>query len=501
MQQEAAFLTLTLDDEAASERFGEDLAPALRMGDCVLLSGDLGMGKTTIARALIRAFLNNDEAEVPSPTFTLVNQFDEGRTPLSHFDLYRINNPDELDEIGFSDALSSGITLVEWPENAASDMPQTALTVKIDTHGDGRLLSFYGNKTWENRLSRTLAIRAFLDRTGWEGARRRFLQGDASPRAYEKVFRHDGLEAVLMDSPSIADGPIVKDGKRYSELAHLAENVRPFVAIGEALRAQGLPAPELYGHDMEAGFLLMQDFGQETVIANEAPVLERYDAAIDILARMHGMVWPDYVSLPDGSIYHLPHFDQTVFDIEISLLAEWYAPYVAGIQFSNKAQADYLAIWQNLFEIVSSGETSWFLRDYHSPNLMWRSGESGDNRIGLIDYQDALIGPSAYDVASLCQDARYTVPEEMEHHLKTRYIAARSKQTTPFDVDAFERDYAIIAAERGTRLLGLWPRLKYRDGKPHYMKHMARTKDYLQRALNHPVLSELKRWYADNLTL
>ncbi|MEP3673709.1 MAG: tRNA (adenosine(37)-N6)-threonylcarbamoyltransferase complex ATPase subunit type 1 TsaE, partial [Hyphomicrobiales bacterium] len=109
------FLTLTLEDDAASNRFGEDIAPALRSGDCVLLSGDLGMGKTTIARALIRAFLDDDQAEVPSPTFTLVNHFEEGRTPLAHFDLYRITDPDELQEIGFKEALETGITLVEWP--------------------------------------------------------------------------------------------------------------------------------------------------------------------------------------------------------------------------------------------------------------------------------------------------------------------------------------------------------------------------------------------------
>jgi len=259
-------------------------------------------------------------------------------------------------------------------------------------------------------------------------------------------------EAVLMDSPAIEDGPIVKDGKRYSELAHLAEDVRPFLAIGEALRAANLPAPEMYAYDLEQGFLLMQDFGQETVIANDAPHPERYQVALDILAKMQ--VW-----------------------------------------------AEYLALWQDLFELVSTGEKSWFLRDYHSPNLMWRADQTGLEQIGLIDYQDALIGPSAYDVASLCQDARYTVPEDMELMLKARYIEARAAQQKPFDIDAFERDYAIIAAERGTRLLGLWPRLKYRDGKPHYMNHMPRTKDYLRRALKHPALVDLKRWYADNLGL
>lgn len=495
------FLTLTFDDEAASQNFGEEIAPALRSGDCILLSGDLGMGKTTIARAVIQAFLNDMGAEVPSPTFTLVNHFEEGRVPLAHFDLYRLSHGDDLVEIGFRHALDSGIVLVEWPERAQDDMPENALTLKIAVKGDGREVTFFGNQHWADRIKRTLDIRTFLDAHGWQGATRRYLQGDASARAYEKVYKDDGACAVLMDAPAENDGPIIKDGKRYAELAHLAEDVRPFVAIGEALRARNLPAPELCAHDIKSGLLLIEDFGSQNIIEDGAPVLERYEAAVDILAEMHGYDWPDAVPLPDGSSHTLASFDQSVFEIEISLLQEWYAPHVLGGQFSDAAQTRYEALWKTLFDILSTGEKSWLLRDYHSPNLMWREKEHGMRRIGIIDYQDALIGPSAYDVASLCQDARITIPLEMEMHLKERYSAARHKQDKGFDGDAFEQDYAIIAAERGTRLLGLWPRLKYRDGKDHYMAHMPRTKEYLNRALTHPVLQELKHWYADNLGL
>lgn len=502
MQPEKPFLILTLADEAASERLGEDLAPILRSGDCVLLSGGLGAGKTTLARALIRAFLGEPDAEVPSPTFTLVNVFEEGRIPLFHFDLYRIADPDELEETGFADSLRNGIALIEWPERAESEMPCDALTLSLADEGTGRSLAFSGNARWQARIARTRLIRSFLERSGWKDAQRHFLQGDASQRAYEKIYGTTGGQAaVLMDAPPLADGPAVKNGKRYSEIAHLAENVRPFVAIGEALRRNGLCAPELYAHDMEAGLLLMQDFGSQSVISNGAPDKIRYEAAIDVLARIHSFDWPQTAPLPDGSLYALPFFDEGVFDIEISLLAEWYAPHVRGAPFSDAAQAEYRTIWKNLFGILAGGEKSWMLRDYHSPNLMWREDEKGTDRIGLIDYQDALIGPSAYDVASLCQDARHTVSEEMERHLKARYVAARQKQAKPFDEEAFERDYAIIAAERGTRLLGLWPRLKHRDGKPHYMQHMPRTKDYLRRALRHPLLHALKRWYGENLDL
>lgn len=501
MNKEAVILSLTLDGEAASNQLGEDLATILRAGDCLLLTGDLGAGKTTIARALIRAVLNDDEAEVPSPTFTLVNVFEEARVPLSHFDLYRINDPDELEEIGFHESLKDGITLVEWPERATSEMPATALRLSISGQGDKRQVDFFGQDEWPERIDRCLMIRAFLNRHGWQSAVRRFLQGDASSRSYEKVRHAVHGEAVLMNSPAMADGPVVKDGKRYSQLAHLAEDVRAFVAIGETLRERGFPAPELVARDMDSGVLLTQDFGSKTLLTDGKPDFERYKVAIDILTRMHGIDWPQSVNLPDGTSYVLARFDQSVFDIEISLFTDWYAPHVANTLYCDDVKADYVRIWQALFEVVSTGETSWILRDYHSPNLMWRPDEKGEHRIGLIDYQDALIGPSAYDVASLCQDARQTISVEMEKALKTHYINQRRDHTKPFDVEAFERDYAIIAAERGTRLLGLWPRLKHRDGKPDYMQHMPRTKEYLRRALTHPVLSDLKHWFDKNAVL
>lgn len=495
------FIRLTLADEAASARLGEDLAPALRAGDCLLLSGDLGMGKTTLARALIRAFLDDDETEVPSPTFTLVNLYEEGRSPLAHFDLYRLSDPQELTEIGFFDALKDGIILVEWPERAAGEMPTEALKIDFSPSGTGRSLAFTGSPRWAERIGRTLEIREFLDQNGWKTAKRRFLQGDASPRAYETISDNHGKKAILMNAPATTDGSIVRDGKRYSELAHLAEDVRPFVAIGEALRARGLPAPEIYAQAMDKGFLLLQDFGRGSVIEADRPVAERYEVALDLLAAIHSLDWPETVPLPGGNSYTLPVFDKDVVDIELSLLAEWYAPHVAGAAFQASAIKQYQAIWNDLFDRLSRGEKSWMLRDYHSPNLIWRPQEAGLARIGIIDYQDALIGPSAYDVASLCQDARHTVPPALEAALKDRYAAARAAQEKPFDRVAFEADYAIIAAERGTRLLGLWPRLKMRDGKPHYMKHMPRTKEYLRRSLMHPILRDLRRWYDQNLKL
>ncbi|MEM8795132.1 MAG: tRNA (adenosine(37)-N6)-threonylcarbamoyltransferase complex ATPase subunit type 1 TsaE [Pseudomonadota bacterium] len=494
-------LTLFLADEEDSHRFGMDLALSLRAGDAILLSGDLGSGKTTIARALIRTHLADDEAEVPSPTFTLVNAFEAGRIPLYHYDFYRITEAEEIEEIGFSDHLEGSITLVEWPENAEALLPQMAMTIRIEIEGTGRRVTLGGDTRIVDRVNRSLRIRDFLEESGFSSPERRFLQGDASSRAYEIIKDPARGKAILMNWPAQTEQPVLQNGKTYSEAAHLATDVGPFVAIGEALRGRGFPAPELYGIDLDRGFLIMEDFGSATVAENSEPVISRYEVAVDLLARLHSFDWPDSAPVNEDRTHYLSTFDRSIFDIEIGLLIDWYVPHVAEKTLSERAKQDYNEIWSALFQHLEQAEKSWLLRDFHSPNLMWRENKTGEARIGLIDYQDALIGPSAYDVASLCQDARVTVTAENEKALVNRYVAARIAVSQDFDTVDFARDYAIIAAQRGTRLLGLWPRLKVRDAKPHYMKHMPRTIDYLDRALCHPALSDLAGWYRNNLGL
>ncbi len=143
------------------------------------------------------------------------------------------------------------------------------------------------------------------------------------------------------------------------------------------------------------------------------------------------------------------------------------------------------------------------LRDYHSPNLLWLPQRDDIARIGVLDFQDALIGPAAYDVASLLQDARVDVPETMEMTLLGQYVRARQSQSAEhggeFDTAGFTLLYATLAAQRATKILGIFARLDRRDGKPQYLRHMPRLWNYLQRSLAHPALAPLKAWYAANV--
>lgn len=488
-----------LIDEAATERLGADIAMALVPGDLVCLSGEIGAGKSTLARALIRHLARDGELEVPSPTFTLCQRY-ELTPPVSHFDLYRLSNPGEMAELGFDEALASGAVLVEWPERAGCELPADALTIRLDSApGGGRVAHFSGGGEGllAERLHRSLALRRFLD-AHWDAAvERRFLQGDASARRYETAHLA-GETRIVMDSPRRPDGPAIRDGKPYSRIAHLAEDVVPFLAVAEALRAAGFAAPQIFARSLKEGFLLIEHLGQGRIVdENGVPIVGRYEDAARLLAAFHRHDWPRQVTTAgDGGealVHVFPRYDRMALSIEASLLADWYAPRALGRRLDEGERAGFDGIWAELIGQVENSMPTLVMRDYHSPNIIWRGGEAFPQRLGLIDFQDAVIGPQAYDLASLAQDARVDIPPSLERALIEAYLAER-RGAAQFDEAAFLRDYAILAAQRASKILGIFVRLDERDGKPAYLAHLPRMRDYLRRSLAHPALARYRAW-------
>lgn len=489
-------VSVFLRDDAATRQLGEDLALALSVGDCLALSGDLGAGKSALARALLRAMADDEGLEVPSPTFTLVQSYPL-RIPVSHFDLYRLGDAGELVELGFDEALDTGICLVEWPEMAETELPAQRITLRLETEGDGRRATISAPPAQAARVRRVLEIRAFLDRSGFTGAERRFLTGDASMRAYESIYPADGgKRVILMDWPRRPEGPPVLDGKPYPKVAHLAEDAYPFVAIAGMLREKGFATPAIYDVDYDQGILLIEDLGTDGVLdADGRPIAERYRASVACLAQLHALDLPRAISVTADHVHHIPDFDRTAMGMEARLLLDWYLPWKRGEAASDTQRADYLAIWNDLIDQLAAAEKSLLLRDLHSPNIIWRGDDTGIRRIGLIDFQDAMIGPTAYDLASLVQDARVTIDRPLFEQLMGDYLSLRRADPI-FDEPLFLKSWAIMSAQRNCKLAGLWVRLKQRDGKPGYLKHMPRTLTYLQAAFEHEALAPLRDWCA-----
>ncbi len=489
------FDTLSEDAVAALAR---RLAPALRCGDFLALSGDLGAGKTVFARALIRALVGRGDEEVPSPTFALVQPYEAPRFAIHHFDFYRLSGPGEALELGLDEALAAGVVIAEWPERLGGGLPADWLDITLTEIDDPALRSveLVATGAFAPRLQRLAALWRFTGEAGWGDARPAFVTGDASPRSYTRLMAESGT-AILMDWPRAPDGPPIRGGLPYSRIAHLAEDVTAFVAVAGALKAAGLPAPDIDAKDFEQGFLLMEDFGDEVftrMAARGEAMLEPYRVAVDALLtlRQHP---PATVLAANGLAYTLPDYDRQALTIETELLLDWLLPAVRGAPVPQAARDEFAAAWDEQFDWLLGAPTGWVLRDYHSPNLMWREGGEGLRRIGILDFQDTVRGHPGYDLVSLLQDARLDLPPEIEATLLPYYCDAAAASDPTFDRPAFLRAYRLLGAQRNTKILGIFARLARRDGKRGYLRHMPRIARYLAANLADPALARLKRWY------
>ncbi len=297
----------------------------------------------------------------------------------------------------------------------------------------------------------------FLAAHGWAGAEILPLAGDASFRRYFRVVA-PGRRAVLMDAPPPHEDP------------------RPFLSVARHLASLGFAPPAILAIDLEQGLVLLEDFGDARmaeVIAAE-PARERpvYEKAIDLLAALHKHAAPA----------DLPPYDREVYQREAGLFIEWYAP---ALDLKIDAEA-YRTAWDTALAPLGAIAPVTVLRDYHAENIMLLE----DDRLGLLDFQDALAGHPAYDLVSLLQDARRDVPADLESVMLARYRAAM-----PFDDAA----YALLGAQRNAKILGIFTRLWKRDGKPRYLKYQPRVWGYLERDLIHPALAPVRDWFDANI--
>jgi aminoglycoside/choline kinase family phosphotransferase len=308
------------------------------------------------------------------------------------------------------------------------------------------------------------AISRFLARHGFGNAARCPLAGDASVRRYFRLA--GGLRpAVLMAAP-----PATLD-------------LRPFVEIAGWLRQRGLSAPEVIAADLEAGLVLLEDLGDHLfsrVVTDRRLEPLLYETAVDLLTSLHRLP-PDL---------RLPRYDDDWLIREAALLIEWYAPDLGAA-----AQAEYRALWRELLPAAQVGGARFVYIDYHADNLLWLPARAGLARVGLLDFQDARLGPCAYDLVSLLEDARRDVDPGLAQAMIQRYLSARSE----LEPEAFRAACALLGAQRHAKILGLFTRLARRDGKPRYLDLLPRVLTHLARDLGHPLLAPLARWFARHL--
>lgn len=491
-----------LQDERGLAGLAAEVAALVEAGDLVTLSGGLGAGKTAFARALIRLLTDEEDLAVPSPAFTLMQIYEGLRFPIVHADFYRLDKPHDLAELGFEEACEGALILVEWPERAGDFLGPDRLDIEFRLDSSRgphyRAATLRGAESFAPRLAHAKAVNEILERSGWKGAKREFLQGDASTRNYERLTASGGRTAILMHSPPRPDGPPIRYGKSYSAIAKLAEDIRPFIALAKGLRALGLSAPDILAFDLAAGLAIVEDLGCEPLTSGGAIIEERYEMGIAALAHLHRASLPDSLPL-DGETYRIPAYDVDALLIETELLLDWYVPYIACAELTSGAKATFVNLWRQAVQEVLAARPTWTLRDYHSPNLFWLAGREGIAKVGILDFQDCVLGHPAYDVVSLLQDARVDVPQEVELRLLARYTQLRREAEPGFDIAGLARAYAVLGAQRATKILGIFARLDERDHKPQYLANLPRVEKYLAKNLCHPALADLKGWYEEHL--
>lgn len=488
---------IAVADEAGTRALAEDVAAILGRGDVLALSGPLGAGKSAFSRALLRALSDDDGLEVPSPTFTLVQSYDVAGLKVAHVDLYRIGDPGELDEIGVFDAVAEGAVLVEWPERAGGRLPEGTVSIAIapGEGTDARVFTLSGGAAdFQARFAASRQVRAFLEDNGFPGARRRALRGDASARSHERVRAADGRTAVVMIWPPRPPQPPLVDGLGYADLVHLCDDPVKFAAMSALLADHGFRAPVVHALEDDRRLLLQDDLGREGILRDGAPIAERYLAAAALLAEKDRDRWPDRIAWGGRPAVEIPPFDRRAMLVELSLAPDWYVPHATGAPCSPAARDDFIALWEPLVARLQAAERGLVLRDVHSPNLLWQGGDDRRTRLGLIDHQDAMIGPTAYDVVSLATDVRVDMPADLAAAIADRYAAVRAEDGA-FDRAAFDEAFALVSAQRNSKILGGFARSARRDGKPAYLAHLPRVRRLVAAALRHPVLQSLKLWY------
>lgn len=490
----------TLAGADATEALARELSLWARPGLVILLEGAVGAGKSTFARALIRALAGGDEGfDVPSPTFALVQTYDQTRVPVAHADLYRLQGGADVAELGLADLARDHLVLVEWPDRLAGETFANVLRVSFGGRGGNRTATLTASGTWQDALARNDAIKNFLIREGRGVSERRHFEGDASARRYE-VLGEGGARVLLMDMPRRPDGPPVRDGKPYSAIAHLAEDIGAVIAINGELGRRGYGAPRIIAHDASQGLALVEFLSGAVYGRMRAAGMDMtapMQAAVAVLARMASETWPASVSAA-GAAHRLAAYDEDALLIEADLLLAWYWPFRRSSKAEDALHAEFSALWRKVLPLAAATPPVWVLRDYHSPNLLWLPERVGLKQVGLIDTQDAVMGHPAYDLASLLQDARIDIPLAEQDALYAHYVSLRAA-APGFDEEAFAAAYAVLGAQRATKILGIFARLAMRDGKPAYLRHMPRVARQLAHNLAHPALSGIRAFHQRHL--
>ena len=472
-----------------TEALAKEVSLIIQKGDFISLIGPLGSGKTTLTKYIINNICEASQ-EVTSPTFTLSQTYPAKRSPITHYDLYRIEDYSDLEEIGFSETLEEGIVIIEWADKFSNKLPKNRLQIQIeDDGGNNRIAHIKGYGSWDKRLERNIHLNNFINQCNLEIIDKNWMQGDASERSYQRIITPDNSYVIMNHNQK----------KTKENPTKLAENFEAFILINYHLESLGIKVPKIFEVDTKNSFLLLEDLGNiqySEINPNSDNIFDYYIPALESLILIQDSHHKK--NLEYGGMRHtLNSYDNNIYLEELKLLVNWYWPYKKGTLCEIDAYNEYIDIWEALLSKISHSSTL-TLRDFHSPNLLWIDSENGLRRCGIIDFQDALIGHPLYDLVSLTQDARINISSELEIQILNYYIELKYPEISEDLRMSLVQDYHIIATQRCCKILGVFARLAMSANRPEYLLHIPRIIGYIDRNFENQVLKDLSGWFKKN---
>lgn len=297
----------------------------------------------------------------------------------------------------------------------------------------------------------------FLGKYGWSIVRP--VQGDVSPRRYFRVEK-SANKAIFMDASAVEDNKQIHD----------------FVRISKWLNEGGLKAPEIYEADEPHGFLLIEDMGDVSfrkAMESGVKPQDMYGLANDVLEHLKAQ----------GCSLKLPDYYDSAIHQKRRFVIDWYVPVLRGEENPPGLVESYLKVWDEIEKSLPPCPKGFVHADYHLENMMWLPGEKGVKRCGLLDFQEALYGPVAYDLVNILEDARMSVPPDI-----IKEILMRQDEL----VRAW---YRILGTQFHCRVIGLFIKLAVEGGRRQYLVHVPRLAAYIEKGLEDPLLEPLRQWF------
>ena len=309
-------------------------------------------------------------------------------------------------------------------------------------------------------------IKKFLDKSIDSAYSIDFMEGDASLRSYARVRSKD-KSFILMDSSLDR------------------QSMTSFIKVTKLL-SDGYSVPSIIASDYSCGLALIEDLGEESytklLYNNNTLEQELYQCAVELLVNLHKM--------PIDKSCRVDHYSNDMLLDESVLLLDWYYPFIKKHEISKALRKEFIDIMLALLSNLNFQSHCLVLRDYHADNLMWIRERSDIKKVGLLDYQDAVIGSCAYDLVSLLEDARRDVSNNVAKQMIELYI-----DQSKVDRNQYMVDYSILGAQRNSKILGIFARKFLHDQNVRYLTFLPRVLSYLVKDLQHPVLSPLREWF------